>query len=466
MKTSKKIIRIFLILFIATNIATAQESKWSTKNGWVMKTNPVSKKDEKFFAIGLWGVPGYTFNRLSVSEENKKYTQNRNQFQNKIKHFNLFYIQSEFGKQYMNSVMKMGGTSEFSWFLQNEYSDSKYGSYVGYYLMRKLEQEKESNSTRLKKTINSAIDYTIREVKDSKDFLWAPFDEIATGYQSWAWPVSVTDMVYDEIKKRTPNKLVFIDLLGSSSLIANSYLFEQNYKEKYGKLPQNPPFNALRHQSGNKSLNDFYVNHEGNQTMVLRNGEWQINRMTTRAFNNNWYENLKKTAQGYKNSGDIFGINSFQHLYKDPALAGLTVDAIKAGIGEDTPVWLFFDSNGYAKLSHDSNASYVKKIKCQMYTSIVHGATGVLFWSDLEKNDAVFRTLLPVIDELRSFEYILYMDTIEKNVDGNIHYMIKQGNNKKYIIAVNASDKNSYFSIRNVKRKLFKPYEVIISELK
>ena len=28
---------------------------------------------------------------------------------------------------------------------------------------------------------------------------------------------------------------------------------------------------------------------------------------------------------------------------------------------------------------------YVKELKCQMYTSITHGATGVFFWNDRTK---------------------------------------------------------------------------------
>lgn len=467
MKTINKRAYISIIIFFVVSfVIKSQESTWSIKDGWVMKADQISNKDEKFFAIGLWGVPGYTFNRLSVTEESKKYPENKSQFLSKIKHFNLFYIQSEYGKQYMNNVMKMGGTSEFTWFLKEEYFNKKGDNKAAYYMMRQLELEKNNNSPRLQKTIKNAIDYTLREVKDSKDFIWAPFDEIATGYQSWAWPNEVTDMIYKEIKKRTPSKLVFIDLLGGSSLIANSFLFEQYHKEKHGKLPQNPPFNALQKTSKRESLNDFYVNHEGKSVMEYINGDWQINSMSSRNFEKNWFNNVKKTAEGYKKSGDIFGINSFQYLRDEPKLAGVTVDAIKAGTGQDTPVWLFFDSNGYAKESFDSPESYVRKIKCQIYTSIVHGATGVLFWSDLEKNDKVFNTLLPVIAELKQYEYIFYMDTEEQKLDGDIRYMIKKYNNSRYIIAVNTSSNKRYLSNKNIKRALFEAFEVKVSKLK
>lgn len=468
MKIIEKFVNIALIfLFITSFVTKAQVSKWSVKNGWVVKSNPNNAKEEKFFAIGLWSVPGYTFNKLSEDEESRKFPNNKEQFLKKIKDFNLFYIQSEYGKQYMNHVIKMGGTSEFTWFLQNEYLDNKEGDYASYYMMRKLESEQENNSPKLQKTIKTTIDYTLKEIGTSRDFIWAPFDEIATGYKSWAWPTKVTDMIYQKIKERTPNKLVYIDLLGSSSLIANSFLFEQDYKNKYGKLPQNPPFSILKRQSKKRTLNDFYVNHNGEAVIQCIDGRWQIDRMTLLSFYRNCFENLKKTAQGYKNSGDIFGINSFQYMYNNPALAGITVDAIKAGIGENAPVWLFFDSNGYAKPSGEPTTSYIHNIKCQIYTSIVHGATGVLFWSDLGKSDEVFNALLPIISELKGYEQILFLDTVKQGVKGDIHYVIKEDNeNRKYIIAVNTSDKKVYFSTKNIKRTLFEPMEVKVNKLK
>ncbi len=467
MKTIKRIAYLSLILLLVTSfVCKAQESTWSVKDGWVMKSNPDTGKEEKFFAIGLWGVPGYTFNKLSVEDESDKYPDNKDQFLNKIKHFNLFYIQLNFGKEYMNNVMKMAGTIEIPWFLKEEYFDKKGDSNEAYYMMRRLVSEKKSKSTRLQKTINTAIDYTLREVKDSKDFIWAPFDEIATGYQSWAWPSEVTDMVYDEIKNRTPNKLVYIDLLGSSSPYGNTFLFEQYYYNKrQKKLPPTPPFYALQKTSKRESLNDFFVTHEGKSIMENRNGVWRIDEMPTKDLENIWHENVKLTAKGYKKSGDIFGINSFQHLRDNPKLAGVTVEAIKKGAGEEAPVWLFFDSNGYAKPSLESTESYIRKIKCQIYTSIVHGATGVLFWSDLRKDDTVFNSLIPVIKELKKYEHIFYMETINENFEGDIRYIIKKGEKQRYLIAVNTSGKNKVLDNRDIKRTLFKPYEVKVKTL-
>ena len=455
---------IFCFLFLIF-VPNTFGSKWVVSDGWVLKQNE-NLNYEKFFAIGTWGVPGYKFNRLPVREERIKYPSNQKQFLNKIKDFNLFYIQSEFGKEYMNNVMKMGGTSEFTWFLEQEYLKAD-ENHASFYMMKRI--TKDINSSRLNKVLNTAIDYTLKEVKDSKDFIWAPFDEAASGVKGWSWPYSLTDAAYKEIKKRTPDKLVYIDLLGSISLLGNSFLFQEQYKKNHGVMPDFPPFYALPKNVAPKkrTLSDFSVDFYGNSIFNYKNGEPVIKEYEEHTLRTIWFENVKTTANGYKNSGDIFGINAFQYLYKYPVLAGVTVDAIKAGISKDTPVWAFFDSNGYAKPHNISIKDYLENIKCQIYTSIVHGATGVLFYSELELSDAVFNQFLPLVKELKSNLHVIYANTIKQDVSGDIHYIIKQNTiGDRYIIAVNTdTEKSIYFSNSYTTKSFFQPLEVYIGKL-
>lgn len=64
-----KTISLFsLILFILSSSCSlskgpvSKSSPWEIgKEGWVMRTELGSDKPEKFFAIGTWHVPGYTF---------------------------------------------------------------------------------------------------------------------------------------------------------------------------------------------------------------------------------------------------------------------------------------------------------------------------------------------------------------------------------------------------------------------
>ena len=169
------------------------------------------------------------------------------------------------------------------------------------------------------------------------------------------------------------------------------------------------------------------------------------------------------TSEPYKNSGNLFSLNAYNDFYKYPILSGITVDAIKAGVG-DKPVWLYFDGNGYSKPASMSANEYVKIVKCQIYTSIIHGATGVLFWSDTSKAPYVFDALTPMLKELNENVDIFYMNTAETSIVNDLHIMIKENKGEKYIIASNTSKTKSVtINIPNVNKKSLAPLEVYVS---
>lgn len=450
---------IFVITFItSTLISIAQTTKWTTKDGWVMRMGVNDKNYEKFFAIGIWQIPNYNFNQLTLTEESKKFPKNRKEFINNTSDFNLSYFQSGYNKSYMSNMIGMVGTSELDWVLKNTYNkDNKKNSY---YFMRELENN--LNSSRFKKTVNEGIDIVTKHFK-SFDYIWALFDEIANGYENWNWPTVVTDSIYAEIKKRTPDKLVYIDLIGSLGGVGNTFLFEQHYKKSHKFLPKDPPFNFLTNNNKyNSSHIDFQVDFNGTQ-IFDKNGKIRSNNIDKQI----WYENIKRTASGYKNSGDIFGINAYDIAFESPDIIGLTVDAIKEGTSKNTPVWIFFDSNGYAKPLTQSITDYINNVKCQIYTSLVHEATGLLFYNDTNKSDKVFKAILPLINELNRNKHILYLNTVEKNVRGDIHYIVKENSNKsRYLIAVNTNKNDAVFFVNNFsKKKYFLPLEVYISKI-
>lgn len=456
-----------LKVFLISDYLFAQDATWRIQDGWVLKKENQQREYEKFFAIGLWGIPGYSFKKLSVKEEKLAYPLNYSMYKNKIKYFNLFYLQSGYGKEYMNDVVKMGGSAEFSWFLEKEYYNNSDKVNASYLMMRKI--EKNTNTLQFKKLIKKSIDLTINEAKrTSSDFIWAPFDEIASGFQYWCWPKKATDFVYSEIKRITPKKLVYVDLLGSDGGEGNSFLFEQYYKKKFGQLPQDLPFYAIykSNKTDNSPLN-FHFNHKGHSNFEYKNGVRSKKQLDLQTYINDWYENVKLTANGYKNSGDIFGVNSYSVFYENPELVGYTVDAIKAGIRQDTPVWMFFDSNGYGKPANVSVADYLKNLKCQIYTSIVHGATGALFWSDLTTNDLIFNDLIPIIEDLRKNENIFLYRTVEKKLIGDIQYMIKENSEKeRYLIAVNTNKMDViYFTNSFSNKTIYQPLEVYSGKL-
>jgi hypothetical protein len=179
-----------------------------------------------------------------------------------------------------------------------------------------------------------------------------------------------------------------------------------------------------------------------------------------------WFENLKILAEDYQANGDVFGINAFRDYYALPELAGLTVDALKAGLGDDVPLWIYFDGNGYAKPASVIPSDYLLNVKCQIYTAIIHGATGVLFWNDWSKTPEVFDHLLPVMEELKNNLPMITLDVVERVADGNKHMVIKGGGNKKYVIATNSSKTEVVtIDLPNGNTLSLKPLEVYFSEL-
>ena len=121
----------------------------------------------------------------------------------------------------------------------------------------------------------------------------------------------------------------------------------------------------------------FYQAFDGSPVYHFKGGNYSYVEYDFNELSRLWVENLRILANAYKENGDVFGINAFRDFYAHPVLAGITVDAMREGLGEGAPIWLYFDGNGYAKPGNVSPSAYLKNVKCQIYTAIVHGATGI-----------------------------------------------------------------------------------------
>jgi hypothetical protein len=250
----------------------------------------------------------------------------------------------------------------------------------------------------------------------------------------------------------------------------NTFLFEQRYLESHDALPPNPPYELLSKEAREykaKPLLGFRQAYDGLPLYDFKDDQYSYRDYDIETLKRIWYENIRLSAAGYRSSGDVFGINAFRDFYRYPILAGITVDAIKAGISEKTAVWLYFDGNGYAKAPSAAPEDYVKNVKCQIYTSIIHGATGILFWNDRSKTPAVFDALRPVIEELKDNVRLISLRTVERKVEDDLHFVIKQaGNGKRYVIATNTSKSHeAALTIPKVRSMVLRPLEVYISPI-
>lgn len=409
------LIYIILSLYIFLNYPVVfSQSNWKIdNNGWVLKKQYIDSKYEKFFAIGLWGLPinKLTDNRRSINSSNIE--SDDSYLVSKTKNFNIIVSHSGYLKDFFSNKICMIGSSEFPWYFKQFLIRNNKGENL-FQNMDYLEYH-ATYSKVLDKDINRVVNDMLNVYHDSKkwDYIWAPIDEV------WKWPSNLTNKIYKTIKSKDINSLVYVNLLGNGRI---------------------KPYSITDNSTIETNIKDFFK------------------------FQKEWYNNVYQTALIYKESGDVFGINSYNDFYLFPSLVGTTVDAIKSATA-NAPVWLYFDFTGYAKSKSTSFNDYLINIRCQVYSSLIHGATGVLFWND-GNNVNEFNEALVLIEEIVQVEKIMKMNTFKKKLTGDIRYIIKNDNSgNQFLIATNVNKKEKGLLLINNKKIFLNPLQVYIGKL-
>ncbi|WP_321438920.1 hypothetical protein [uncultured Bacteroides sp.] len=449
-----------------TSGSFSQQSAWKlNQDGWVLRKAPGSTKYKKFFAIGLWNMPGYTIN--SMEEDPVTYRKKAKLYLDKTPLYNMVYM-TPGNKKDLHKRVEITGSIKFPETLK-KYLDKIQGINQGVdsdYARRQYIKS-HINDKEFENALDSTISHLIT-LNGPVDHIWAPIDEIVNGGagSGWCWHSVVGKKINERIKNHEKNTLVYTDLAGGAR--GNCYLFEQSYLQNHGSMPAAPPYEALGKDAKiikERPLLGFSQAYDGKP--VYDNGTVNYTEYDLETLKKLFFENIRLCAKEYQGCGDVFGMNTFIDVNTYPVLSGITVDAIKAGIGPNIPVWLFFDGNGYAKPSDISAEEFVQILKCQIYTSIIHGATGILFWNDRSISPEVFNALEPVIKELTDNLNIVYLKTVENKFENDLHYVIKKKDkNHKFIIASNTSKTETIeLNIPNINKKYLKPLEVFISPL-
>ncbi len=449
----------YLTACSSTQKSTPHANTWNIDNeGWL-----VTK--DRFFAIGTWHVPGYVFTR-EPEVDSLTYVRNESLFKKKTSPFNMLFMNMGAEKEYMSDKIHI--LNPFSPILHGYLDRIKSlpdSLDKDYYRSQYL--KKEVDNPAFIQYLDSQI-IALLDKKTHDKYIYSHIDEIALGgVGKWAVPPAVGALINQRLKKHDPEALVYVDLLGHAK--GSTYLFEKRYLKKNGTMPEDPPYNLLGEEARKCKipLLGFYEAYDGTPVYQCKNGEYSYNEYDPDSLKKIWKENLRIIAEDYKGNGDVFGINAFLDFYTYPILAGITVDALRAGLGSKVPIWLYFDGNGYAKPSDMTPADYLKIVKCQIYTAIIHGATGVLFWNDWSKTPEVFDELVPIMEELNNNLPIIKLNTLEKMTDGDQHVTIKgEKRGKKYIIATNTSKTDSLsLTLPTGNMKVLSPLEVYIAEL-
>lgn len=429
---------------------------------WVYRKNNLSGRGEKFFGIVHYNFPGYLHHRDPDPDGSNEVI-----FKEKTAYVNTIIIDDKFVKPYMNDKVLIP-SNYLRWRIQNylEKQNLPSGADKDYYGVQFLKEN--VNNINFVTELDNGIDVLKNKFKNY-DMEYNTIDEIALGgLGHYFTPPSVGERIYDRIKRKESDPLVLVDLLGHGR--GSSFFFEQNYLKDHPSMPKDPPYELLSDRArANKSipLLGFFEAHDGTPVYNFdQNGRYSYNNIDFESYKKMWFENVKQIAAAYKNSGNLFSLNAYNDFFKYPILSGITVDAIKAGVG-DMPIWIYFDGNGYSKPASMSAEDYINEVKCQIYTSIIHGATGVMFWSDTTKEPYVFDALTPMLKELNENIFIFKMNTTETTIINDLHVMIKEDKGKKYIIATNTNKTGPVsLNIAGVNKKTLKALELYIGEVK
>ena len=467
---------LFFIIISLTGCKSEPElSLKENSDGWYLKETS-SGDHEKFFAIGAWNVPGH---EDEITEPNNEVREKF--YKRQTSNVNIVLMHMQNWEDYMHEQNKILMSIKPSLFLMdylgNMPSLSDKGAEKGYYQSQYLKNIQ--NDEKLLQEFDKALDKHVNIDFKNVERAYLPIDEVGLGLAGSHWfiPPLVGDLIYEKLKKFDPNTIVFVDLAGHGK--GSSFFFEQRYLKDHSSMPTDPPYEVLSESAQSYAKNaisegkglpliGFNEGYDGIPGYQFKDNKYSYRSYTLEELKSFHYENIKLYAEAYKGNGNVFGLNAFRDFYAHPVLAGVTVDAIRAGLGDPTiPIWLFFDGNGYAKPKEMSAEEYVNEVKCQMFTSIIHGATGVFFWNTRTKEYDVWDALQPILVEIRDNLDLIKLETVEKINDDNLHIVIKKNDkDQKYIIASNTSKTDSIpLKIENVEKESLNPLEVYISPI-
>ena len=438
--------------------------EWSVKQGWVYKDG------EKFLALGLWGIPGYEAKLSRVDTDSA----NIARFKQIAELFNLIYCQFGREQSYMAESVLMTGWDFFQWRMVKRfvgdslYSPDKDGS--GHIDYREMRFVKDNIETYYKDYIGNQIVEPVLQRFAPFNFIWFLMDEPNTGFQNWAWHPAIVFKYAQEVRRRSPGKVILLDLFGS--LKGDRFNYELIHAKTFSRLPERLPSGIHPEQLEGDPEKLYTYNYAADGTSLYyfdatgntwRPRPWPL-------FREKYYYNVFQTALLYHSSADVFSVNSYPDFFRYPEAAAIVVNAIKDACGQDKPVWLFFDGAAVAKPKHVSVTDYVKNVRCQIYLSMIHGATGVLIWSKKEASWTYFQLLMDVLREIKRYRFVFEGNTESSGIlQEKVHFCIKTTDSEQRFLILANSDKSTTYHIRDVNghpvNKRLEPLDVVVMQL-
>ncbi|MFC1550983.1 hypothetical protein ACFL6P_00320 [Candidatus Latescibacterota bacterium] len=408
----------------------------------------------KFFAVGIWGIPGYTF--LRNTADTAEPAGNDAAFTAVTAPYNTIVMQSGYRKSYMNArdPLFMSGLSTMQWMMSSEgYSGETplaadslpiTGSTIHFDRMNSIRE----NAGAVRQYFAGMVIPHIEENFRGTNLVHFIMDEPDTGRRGWFWSPEIMKAYHDAVHERSPDRLTYIGLGGSIG--GNRYFYEKLFGNVF-KVGTDP----ARGECSPEYMDTYNYAFDGTPQFEYISGLFIKNRWRKKppsALTHVFYENVRQTAAAYGTACDVIGWNTYNEFRDFPEAAGETVDAIKDACGRSKPVWLFFDGAANNKPSEMSYGDYGKLVACQVYTSIIHGATGALFFA-FSAPEEYMRNITALAENLGEHSSIFKLPETANRWDtayhseayDHLHYSIRtEPGGKSYLIASNTSAVSPY----------------------
>lgn len=268
---------IMVILFSYSIGVYAQQSEWKINHdGWVLRKKCKNTGYEKFFAVGLWKVRGYTFKAIE-EDDLTNYRKNVKLYLENNTLYNMAYMPAGNSNTRIKDKVELTSTIDIPESLNqylDKFSQLNRGKDKDYF--RKQYIKKNINDKELNNVLDSVINRIIK-ANNGNDYIWAPIDEIVNGGAGggWCWHPAVGIKINERIKLKQKHTLVYTDLLGVGR--GNTYLFEYAYLHSHDSLPDKPPYEVLSEQArtySEKPLLSFNQAYNGLPVYEFKNGQY------------------------------------------------------------------------------------------------------------------------------------------------------------------------------------------------
>ena len=418
---------LLLVLWAAGSAEAASPSRWRVRDGWLQRSRDGGAHYEPFFVLALWGAPGWQGSADGDPAVQAKLIE-------AARHFNVIHTRGvdlpdidRYLPDSLRDTVFMVGLATFNDRFLDPAKGRRYSGPVplrfvassgrpDYASVRALEAAlavggMDDYMDGIAQSVQRGVDQTWADGR-GLDTLWNLADEPDANYDGWLWPPALIAAYRRAVGRIAPGAVTF---MGISAVTGNLYCFERlltadgrrplppALPRTPAELPASFPADAVRDWQGDP---DHYASYlfmaDGTPARLdagTRYNAWTLLRPRMEAT-------VRVTAEGYADCADAFGLNRYGAFQRYPALAGECVDAIRSACGATAPIWLFFDG-----LGRDDDLDYWANLRCQVYTSLVHGASGVQFWqpgsADRNPSDFWWQRVKGLADELRALAPLL-----------------------------------------------------------